>query len=112
MDRGSAVVKSTQNAMSILKQLTRSRHIHDDVGDRFRKFIPAGRILDLPAGEGVNALQLRRCGFEAMAANLFADRSRRQLHLFRSCLAEAQSACRFITAIPFPAAAAISFWAF
>lgn len=57
--------------MPLIKRLTRNRHIHEDVGDRFKRYLADGRILDLPSGDGVNARQLQRCGFEVIAADLF-----------------------------------------
>ena len=59
--------------MSIISRLTRSRHIHDEVGERFRNFISTGKILDLPAGDGINSRRLHQAGFEVTAADLYLD---------------------------------------
>ena len=59
--------------MSIISRLTRSRHIHDEVGARFKKYVATGKILDLPAGDGVNSRRLHHAGFEVTAADLFLE---------------------------------------
>lgn len=53
-------------------RLGASGHIHDDVGRRFLALLPKGsRVLDFPAGDGVNARGLASAGFAVTAADLF-----------------------------------------
>jgi SAM-dependent methyltransferase len=57
--------------MGLIQRLTGSAHIHDDIGDRFRRYFSVARILDLPAGDGVNSRRLITAGFSVRAADLF-----------------------------------------
>lgn len=59
--------------MRLLYRLTRSAHIHGDVADRFKRHLPTGRLLDLPAGDGVNTRGLVAGGYEVVAGDLFPD---------------------------------------
>jgi len=60
----------------LLDRLRRSRHIHGEVADLFRPLLPEGRILDLPAGDGVNSRGLAAAGYEVVAADLFPENCR------------------------------------
>ncbi|MFT7462707.1 MAG: 2-polyprenyl-3-methyl-5-hydroxy-6-metoxy-1,4-benzoquinol methylase [Pseudohongiellaceae bacterium] len=60
--------------MSLLSRLFRSSHIRDEVSERFLEHMPSGRILDLPAGDGVNSRSLVAAGYEVVAADLFPER--------------------------------------
>lgn len=62
-----------RSVVNLIRRLRRSSHIHDDVGDRFRRHLDKGEILDLPAGSGVNARSLVAAGFSVRAADLFPD---------------------------------------
>jgi SAM-dependent methyltransferase len=59
--------------MDLLSRLFRSRHIHGDVGSRFKKYMDEGLLLDLPAGDGVNSRGLVSSGFEVVAGDLFPE---------------------------------------
>ncbi len=59
--------------MGVLQRLTRSSKIHGDIAARFRRHLPSGCILDLPAGKGENARGLLAGGFEVRGADLFPD---------------------------------------
>ncbi len=59
--------------MSLIKRLFRSRHIHDDVGSWFKKYLRDGLVLDLPAGDGVNSRSLVASGFDVIAGDLFPE---------------------------------------
>ncbi len=61
--------------MGLLHRFTRSSKIHDDVADRFRRYLASGCILDLPAGKGENSRGLIAGGFEVHAADLYPDKS-------------------------------------
>ena len=68
--RGARGVRSSD--VGILGRLGASGHIHDDVGRRFLALLPKGsRVLDLPAGDGVNSRGLAAAGFRVTAADLF-----------------------------------------
>jgi SAM-dependent methyltransferase len=60
--------------MGFFSRLTRSPHIHHDVGERFRRHLRTGLILDLPAGDGVNCRNLLSAGFSVRGADLFPER--------------------------------------
>jgi SAM-dependent methyltransferase len=57
----------------LLANLRGSSHIHDKVASLFRPFVPKGRILDVPAGDGVNSRGLAAAGYEVVAADLFPE---------------------------------------
>ena len=57
----------------LLRRLRRSGHIHAEVAALFRPHVAAGRILDLPAGDGVNSRGLAAAGYEVVAADLFPE---------------------------------------
>jgi len=59
--------------MDLLRRLFRSRHIHNDVGSLFKKYMDEGLLLDLPAGDGVNSLGLVSSGFKVVAGDLFPE---------------------------------------
>lgn len=61
--------------MGLLANLTRSAHIHSQVGRLFRDHLPTGRILDIPAGNGVNARHLQEDGFAVECADLFPEKA-------------------------------------
>lgn len=60
--------------MGLLARLRRSPHIHDDVGERFRRHLPSGTILDLPAGSGVNSRGLVAAGFTVVGGDLSPEK--------------------------------------
>ena len=62
--------------MGLIQRLTRSPHIHDDIADRFRRFLPKGQILDIPSGDGINSSRLTEAGYTVQAADLFPDQCR------------------------------------
>ncbi|MGD9384147.1 MAG: hypothetical protein PVH55_08855, partial [Desulfobacterales bacterium] len=59
--------------MGLIQRLMRSPHIHDDIAERFRCYFQSGRILDLPAGDGVNSRRLTAGGYSLQAADLFPE---------------------------------------
>ncbi|MGE3164438.1 MAG: class I SAM-dependent methyltransferase [Planctomycetota bacterium] len=59
--------------MGIVRRLTRSPHIRGDVAERFGRHLSSGRILDLPAGSGVNSRPLQIAGYRVQAADIFPD---------------------------------------
>jgi SAM-dependent methyltransferase len=56
--------------MALVARLRRSSKIHDDVAARFGRWLPRGRILDLPCGKGENARRLRAAGYDVVGADL------------------------------------------
>jgi SAM-dependent methyltransferase len=62
--------------MELIQRLTRSPHIHNDIADRFRRYLPRGQILDLPSGDGVNSRRLTAAGYTMRAADLFPEHCR------------------------------------
>ncbi|MFW5722573.1 MAG: class I SAM-dependent methyltransferase [Desulfohalobiaceae bacterium] len=62
--------------MGVLHKLTRKRHIQSDVPRMFASHFGSGRILDLPAGTGVNARSLAAAGFDVVAGDLFPEHCR------------------------------------
>src|SRR5262245_665194 len=68
--------------MRLIARLRHGGHIHDEIAAHFRRrFEDSGRaasaparILDLPAGEGDNAVKLLEAGFAVEAADLFPER--------------------------------------
>jgi SAM-dependent methyltransferase len=59
--------------MGLIARLRRSPHIHDDVADRFLRHQPAGTILDLPAGRGVNSRGLVAAGYTVLGGDLVPE---------------------------------------
>ena len=59
--------------MELIRRLTRSSKIHADIGERFRRYLCGGRILDAPAGKGENVPSLLASGFEVRGADLFPE---------------------------------------
>jgi SAM-dependent methyltransferase len=59
--------------MGLLARLRRSSHIHDSIGDLFRRHLDGGTILDVPAGDGVNSRRLQQAGFDVRPADIFPE---------------------------------------
>jgi SAM-dependent methyltransferase len=64
--------------MGLIQRLRRSPHIHDDIADRFASYLSSGRILDLPAGDGVNSHRLTEAGYEVRPADLLPEQCRKK----------------------------------
>jgi SAM-dependent methyltransferase len=60
--------------MGLIQRLTGSAHIHEDIADRFGRYFSYAKILDLPAGDGVNSRRLSIAGFSVRAADLFPEK--------------------------------------
>ena len=80
--------------MGLARRLLGSGHIRDEAASLFRPHVPKGRILDLPAGDGVNSLALAAAGYEVVAADLFPE----------SCRAEGCTVVKadLVRPLPFP----------
>jgi SAM-dependent methyltransferase len=59
--------------VGLIARLTRSPHIHDEVGGLFRRHLAEGRVLDFPAGDGVNSRTLAAAGYTVTPADLFPE---------------------------------------
>lgn len=62
--------------MGLIQRLTGSAHIHGDIAERFGRYFSQAKILDLPAGDGVNSRRLAGAGFSVRAADLFPQNCR------------------------------------
>lgn len=61
--------------MGLIARLRRSSHIHEDVAERFSRYLDGGRVLDLPVGKGENARTLHAGGFEVVGADLVPEQA-------------------------------------
>jgi len=60
--------------VGLIGRLFRSRHVHDEVGSWFKEHMDRGRVLDLPAGDGVNSRGMAAAGFEVVAGDIFPEK--------------------------------------
>jgi len=59
--------------MGLLERLRRSSHIHEDVAQRFGRYLASGRILDIPVGGGDNARPLAAAGYQVLGADIVIE---------------------------------------
>lgn len=82
--------------VGLLRRIFRPGPVYDDVAALFARYMPSGRILDLPAGDGVNSERLARAGYGVEAADLYPEHAREK---GLSC-----TACDMTKPLPFESA--------
>ncbi len=71
--------------MAFFRHLTHSGHIRDEIGLILKRYLSSGRVLDIPCGDGVNAGQLAKAGFDVECADLFPERAEAKGFECRKC---------------------------